>query len=106
MTERERLPPRRASENFDLECRGLKYACTFTRYADGRLAEIFVESNKGGSAADVASRDAAIAASFAFQHGADADAVRRALCRDTFGLAQGPLGVALDRILSKPEVVR
>jgi hypothetical protein len=35
---------------------------------------------------------------FAVQHGADAEAIRRALSRDAQGRALGPLGVALDII--------
>ena len=104
---RQRLPNRRQSETFSFDCRDVRdYRCSFSRFDDGRLAEIFVESNKGGSQTDIACRDAAIAVSFALQHGADAEAVRRALCRDDFGLALGPVATALDRILAKPEMVR
>jgi hypothetical protein len=99
MTERERLPNRRGSESFRFECNGVPYGCTYSRFADGRLAEVFVESNKNGSAADIVSRDAAIACSFALQHGADADLIRRSLCRDIHGKAQGPLAIALDKIV-------
>jgi hypothetical protein len=34
--------------------------------------------------------------SFALQHGADNDAIRKALCRDSEGRALGPLGAALN----------
>ena len=40
----------------------------------------------------------AIAVSFALQHGADAEAIRRALCRSSDGQPLGPLGVLLDLI--------
>jgi ribonucleoside-diphosphate reductase alpha chain len=100
MTGRRRLNNRGASENFDFECGGQPYACTFSKFtADNALAEVFIESTKNGSSADVASRDAAIAASFALQYGADADTLRRALCRDIHGKAQGPLATALDIIV-------
>jgi hypothetical protein len=33
---------------------------------------------------------------FALQHGADLDAIRRALGRDSSGRALGPIGAALD----------
>jgi hypothetical protein len=39
-----------------------------------------------------------IAFSFAVQHGADIETIRRALCRDSQGRASGPLAAALDRI--------
>jgi hypothetical protein len=99
MTGRRRLNNRRPSENFELECGGQPYQCTFSKFPDNTLAEIFIESTKNGSSADVASRDAAIACSFALQYGADADALRRALCRDIHGKAQGPLATALDIIV-------
>jgi hypothetical protein len=93
---RERLPNRRANETFELECAALQYTCTVSRYGDGRIAELFLTNHKNASAADTAARDAAIAFSFAVQHGADSEAIRRALCRDVQGRASGPLGRALD----------
>jgi hypothetical protein len=96
--ERQRLPDRRASETFAVECGGLNYTATVSRYADGRLGEIFIDMIKAGSAADMAARDSAIVCSLAFQYGADVETVRRALCRDARGEASGPLGAALDRL--------
>jgi hypothetical protein len=96
MTLRERLPNRRARETLELTVAGLEYTCTVSRYADGRIAEIFLINHKSNSAADTAARDAAIAFSFAVQHGADPEAIRLALCRDSHGRASGPLGAALD----------
>jgi hypothetical protein len=97
MTARERLPNRRASQTFELEVAGLRYTATVSRFADGRLAEIFLSNHKTNSGADVHAREAAIVASIALQHGVDAETIRRALCRDSRGNASGPLGVALDR---------
>jgi hypothetical protein len=96
MTARERLPYRRAAETFEFECAWLRYICTISRYPDGRIAEIFLTNHKNNSAADTAARDAAIAFSFAVQHGADPERIRLALCRDSRGRANGPLGQALD----------
>jgi hypothetical protein len=98
VTERERLPNRRASISFDFEVVGLRYTATVSRFPDGRIGELFLSNHKSNSGADVAARDAAIAFSLAVQHGADPEAIRRALCRDGQGRASGPLGVALDRI--------
>jgi hypothetical protein len=36
--------------------------------------------------------------SIALQFGADIETIRKALCRDSLGKANGPLGVALDLI--------
>jgi len=41
-------------------------------------------------------RDMAIAFSFAVQHGADPEDIRKALCRDSDGRPLGPLAAALD----------
>jgi hypothetical protein len=59
---------------------------------------LFLSNHKNNSGADTNARDAAIAFSFAVQHGADPEAIRRALCRDAKGNASGPLGAALDAI--------
>jgi len=59
---RERLPDRRLCETRDIRVDGLKYRATIGRYADGRLAEVFIDMSKVGSAADTAARDCAIAA--------------------------------------------
>lgn len=102
MAARERLPNRRPAETFSLECAGLKYTCTFSRFANGRISELFLSNHKNNSGADTAARDAAIAFSIAVQHGADPETIRRALCRDARGNASGPLAQALDLIARSP----
>jgi hypothetical protein len=98
MSERLRLKNRRDSETFSLECAGLRYTATVSRFADGRLAEIFLGNHHAGSAADAAARDCAIVCSIALQFGADLETIRKALCRDARGNACAPLGAALDLI--------
>jgi hypothetical protein len=83
---------------FEFEVGGLRYTATFSRFADGRLGEAFINNYKADSAADVNARDAAITFSIAVQCGADPEVIRRALCRDSAGGASGPLGAALDLI--------
>jgi|SRR6516225_5209671 hypothetical protein len=99
MSERRHLENRRASETFDLEIAGLRYTCTVSRFPDGSIAELFLSNHRSNSAADTAARDAAITFSIAVQHGADPEAIRRALSRDSRGRASGPLGAALDLLL-------
>ena len=98
MTSRQRLPNRRPSETFELEVGGLQYIGTISRFADGRIGELFLSNPRANSGADVAARDSAIIFSIAVQHGAELEAIRRALCRDSQGRASGPLGTALDQI--------
>jgi hypothetical protein len=100
MTARERLPNRRASETAELAAAGIWYTCTLSHYSDGRIAELFL-SNHSASAADVGARDAGIAFSFAVQHGADSEAIRLALSRDSHGRLSGPLGAVLDLLAER-----
>jgi hypothetical protein len=93
---RERLPFRRRSENFDIEVNGRRYRCSYSRFPDGRIAELFLSNNKSGSDSDCAARDSAVVASIALQHGVSVDVIRRALMRDSQERPNGPLGVALD----------
>jgi hypothetical protein len=96
VTGRQRLENRRASTVLNFESMGLKFTATVSRFADGRIGELFVDNHKAGSAIGTLVRDSAIIFSFAVQHGADAEAIRRALCRDSQGHALGPLGAVLD----------
>jgi hypothetical protein len=96
MTTRRRLASRRGSETFSLECAGPSYTCTISRFPDGEIAEVFLNSHKNGSSADTAARDSAICASLGLQFGVPLETIRKALCRDSHGRASGPLGVALD----------
>lgn len=98
---RERLPNRRASETFNLECAGLDYVATISHFADGRLAEIFLTNHKAGSAADAAACDSAVVASIALQYGVPLEVIRKALMRDSRGQPRTPLGVVLDRIAAE-----
>src|SRR5207244_5839476 len=105
MTARERLPTRRRSETFNFELpvgtTVLHYTAAVGFYPEGRVGEVFLNNHKSNSTADTNARDAAIALSFALQHGADLEDIRNALCRETDGRASGPLGAALALIAVK-----
>jgi hypothetical protein len=96
---RERLPDRRYVETFGLEIAGLRYTCSVGRFADGRICELFLSHYKSNSAADTNARDGAIALSFTLQHGVDIETICKALCRDSQGLASGPLARAWDMLV-------
>jgi hypothetical protein len=91
---RERLPNRRLNESFTFEVNGLRFTATISRFADGRIGELFLNNHKSGNASDTNAR--AIVLSFALQCGADLETIRKALCRDSKGQALGPLSAALD----------
>ena len=101
MNERERLRNRRRSETFTLELHGLHYVASFSRFDDGRVAEMFLQDHKPGSQSDSNARDAAVAASLALQFGCPLGVLRRALLRDAHGNASTPLGAVLDLIAAE-----
>src|SRR5262245_31665842 len=98
MSERTRLPDRCSCELINFQCMGQQFTAGISRYSDGRISELFLDNHKAGSSIGTLVRDAAIVFSFAVQHGADAEAIRRALCRDSEGRAEGPVGEILDLI--------
>ena len=102
MTSRERLRNRRRSESFTLELHVLHYVASFSRFDDGRVAEVFLQDHKPGSQSDSNARDAAVAASLALQFGCPLDVLRRALLRD----AQGRASTPLDATTAESEAMR
>jgi hypothetical protein len=95
-TARRRLPDRRASETFNFICGNFHYVATVSYFPDGRLAEIFIGNGKAGSGTDTAAKDSAVVASLALQFDIPVDVIRHALLRDSRGVANSPLGCALD----------
>jgi hypothetical protein len=96
---RERLSDRRSSEVFTFEDHGHRFTGSISRFPDGRLGELFLSNHKAGSQIGTLVHDAAIILSFALQHGADVEDIRKALCRDNEGRALGPLAAALDLLV-------
>jgi len=60
MTHRQTLPNRRRCETLDFEHSGHRFSLTFSRYNDGRPAEIFLSSRHVGSPLEAIARDAAV----------------------------------------------
>jgi hypothetical protein len=103
MTTRERLPNRRLSVTFEFETHSLRHVGSYSRFADGRLAEIFLQNHKPGSQSDSNARESAIMASIALQYGAPIEVLRGAVLREANGRASCPLGAALDLIAGDGE---
>jgi hypothetical protein len=95
---RTQLPNRRACTTFAFECGPHRYIATVSHFPNKQLAEIFLGNGKAGSHIDDAAKDSAVVASIALQYGVPLDVIRRALLRDSRGIASSPLGAALDRI--------
>jgi hypothetical protein len=101
MTERRRLPNRRVCESFTFELDGLRFTASVGRFPDGSIGELFLTNHKSGNQSDTNARDAAILLSFALQHGADINTIRKSLCRDSAGRPLGPVAAALDLIAGR-----
>lgn len=95
---RRRLPNRRECLTFEIEAQGLGFTATASWFANGTLAEIFLQNHKAGSMAGINAQDSAVVCSLALQYGVPLQTLRHALMRDAQDRASGPLGVALDRI--------
>jgi hypothetical protein len=66
------------------------------RFDDGRIAEIFINGAKVGTAAETNAQDAAIVASLALQHGCPVETIRHALARS--GGSAGSLATLLREV--------
>ena len=88
MTDRERLPNRRLGEVFTFKQspeQEWSWTATIGRFADGRIAEIFLDAPKETPQVELA-QESAIVASIALQHGVPLEVLRHALA----GRGQGP----------------
>jgi hypothetical protein len=98
MTERRRLPDRRASVTIEFAHAGSMWSGTVSFFPSGDLAEVFLRSAKPNSALDILANDAAVAVSIGCRHGATLRELRHALLRSDDGSASGALGHLLDLI--------
>ena len=73
---RQRLPNRRSSVTRSFEFDGQIYRATASRFPDGRLAEIFLDCGKAGSAVQMHAENAAILVSMLLQNGVPYDDIR------------------------------
>ena len=96
---RRELAARRENETLRYQVDGLTYYGTVSRFGDGDIAEIFINSTKLDNSSDTNARDAAIAASLALQYGCPATVLQKALTRSASGTASGPLGKLLDLLI-------
>jgi ribonucleoside-diphosphate reductase alpha chain len=103
MSDRRRLPDRRASTTFEVEAFGLRFTVTASSFAHGGLGELFIRNHKCDSGAGIMASDSAIAASLALQFGCPAEVLRKALSRDARGNPSGPLAAALDALSQRPD---
>lgn len=97
MNDRRRLPDRREHTVINFTTAdGFHYTAGLGYFPDGRLAEVFLNSGKVGTAIETAARDSAVVASIALQAGVSIETIRHGLTRNGNGEASGPLGALLD----------
>jgi hypothetical protein len=101
---RQRLPNRRSHWLYRFECDGQSYTGGIGRFDDGRIAEIFINGAKVGTAAETNAQDAAIVASLALQHNCPLATIHHALVRG--GGSGGPLAALLDEVERQPKDAR
>jgi hypothetical protein len=87
MSERQHLPTRRGNISIGFEFEGHKYRATAGHFADGRLGEIFLDTEKAGTQLQLNANTAAILASLCLQHGIAPDVIAHSI--------SGPIAIAL-----------
>jgi hypothetical protein len=86
------LPTRRANSSFSFEDEGHEYRATGSRFADGRLAEIFLHApGKMGTPLQSNADTAAILASLLLQYGVDPEVIAHSIT--------GPIAIALQTFM-------
>ena len=85
---RARLPNRRRSLAFSFEHEGHRYRATATRYENGQLAEIFLDTGKINTPLQQNAETSAILVSLLLQHGVPLETIRHSI--------NGPIAAALD----------
>ncbi len=95
MSARDRLPNRRRCSTRAFQHSGMRFTVCAGFYPDGRIAEIFLSSDRPGSDLESLARDAAVVISLALQHGCSAETIRHALTKDHDGAPATLLGSAL-----------
>jgi ribonucleoside-diphosphate reductase alpha chain len=96
MMKRQVLPNRRRSIAFTFEFESHKYRATASHFDDGRLAEIFLDTDKAGTPLQLNAETAAILCSLCLQHGVDVETIKHSV--------NGPIAVVLDHF-TKVEVI-
>ena len=85
---REKLSNKRRSIGIKFEYEGHSYRATASRYPDGRLAEIFLDTGKINTPLQQNAETAAILVSLLLQHGVDVALIRHSI--------SGPIAMAID----------
>lgn len=91
MIQKTRLANRRASITREFWFDGFTYRATASRFPDGRIAELFLDTGKAGSAVQTQAENAAILVSMLLQHGVTCEEIRSKVT--------GPIAAALHEFM-------
>ena len=87
MSTRKMLPNRRPSESFGFECEGHRYRATASRFADGSLGELFLDTGKPNTTLQSNAETSAVLVSLLLQHGVPPHVIGHSIA--------GPIKIAL-----------
>jgi hypothetical protein len=93
------LPNRRYAETFDINCLGSMYIVQVGYYPDGGVGEVFINSRRVGSQADINARDAAVLLSLAIQNGIQPADLLDSLMHDAEGNPEGVVGIIVAAVV-------
>jgi ribonucleoside-diphosphate reductase alpha chain len=100
MNTRHRLPNRREHQVIPFEFGGIGFTARLGRYDDGRLAEVFIDSNKAVSAVKANAKAAAIILSLALQHGVELATIAHARPKNGNGRPASPIGTIVEILMA------
>jgi hypothetical protein len=75
-----------------------EFAVTVGYYADGRVAEVFIDGAKSGTDMGAVTRDGAILLSLALQHGVALATIKHAITRNQRGEAETIVGAVVEAL--------
>src|SRR5215469_6635914 len=101
MTDRHRLPNRREHQVIPFEFGGIRFTAGIGRYDDGRLAEVFIDCTKMGSAVEANAKAGAIILSLALQHGVALSTIAHALPKNGSGSPTSPIGAIIELLMGE-----
>ncbi|WP_338688289.1 hypothetical protein V5279_23540 [Bradyrhizobium sp. 26S5] len=79
---------------FNFEHEGFRYRATASRFPDGTLAEIFLDTDKLDTPLQQNAETAALLVSLLLQHGVDVDTIRHSI--------RGPIAIAIELAEAPP----
>ena len=99
MIDRTRLLNRRMSTTVEFDYSGVHYTASYSYGSDGKLAEVFLNAGKEGSAADIIGRECSVILSIALQYGTPIEVITESLPKLANGEPAGPVGMVLTKMV-------